>query len=103
MLNGEELVRERVNVWPNQVLQIDKKLLMPYGSLVLTPNPLNCNCRVTIDGEDVGYTRGGVLTINRIEAGTRVVKIWHGKRAKDLKVDIQAEGTTELAVDFKGK
>ena len=103
MLNGEELVRERVNIWPNKVTTVEKKLLMPYGNLTLTTNPLNCNCRVTIDGEDVGGTKGGVLTINRIEAGTRVVKVYYGKRSKEVNVDILAEETVELAVDFKGK
>ena len=103
MLNGEELVRERVNIWPNQATTIEKKLLMPYGSLAITPNPLNWNCRVTIDGEDVGYTKGGVLTINRIEAGTRVIRVSSGKRQKEFNIDILAEETVELAVDFKGK
>jgi hypothetical protein len=102
LLNGEELVRERVNVWPNKVTTVEKKLLMPYGNLTLTTNPLNCNCRVTIDGEDVGSTKGGVLTINRIEAGTRVVKVFYGKRAKEVNIDIQPEQTVDLAVDFTG-
>jgi hypothetical protein len=102
-LNGEELVRERDNVWPNKVTTVEKKLLMPYGNLTLTTNPLNCNCRVTIDGEDVGSTLAGVLTNNRIEAGTRVVTGFYGKRAKEVNIDIQPEQTVDLAVDFKGK
>jgi hypothetical protein len=103
MLGGEELVNERVNVCAGQKTIIEKKLLMPYGSIVLTTSPLNCNCKVTIDGEDVGSTRGGVLTINRLEAGTRVLKVSNGKRSKEMSVNVMPEETVDVKVDFKSK
>ncbi len=103
MLNGEELVNERVNVCGGQKTIIEKKLLMPYGSVVLTTVPINCNCKVTVDGEDVGSTRGGVLTINRLEAGTRVIKVSNGKRSKEMTVNVLAEESVDVKVDFKSK
>lgn len=101
MLNGEELVNERVNICAGQKTVIEKKLLLPYGSVQLTTNPVKCNCHVTVDGEDVGSTKGGVLTINRLEAGTRVFKVSNGKRSKELSVNVLPEETVNVSVNFK--
>jgi PEGA domain len=103
MLNGEELVNERVNICAGEKTSIEKKLLLPYGSVALTTNPINCNCRVTVDGEPVGSTQGGVLTINKLEAGTRVFKVSNGKRSKEVSVTVLPEETVNLNVDFKSK
>ncbi len=103
MLNGEELVNERVNICGGQKTVIEKKLLMPYGSVALTTNPLKCNCRVSVDGDVVGTTKGGVLTINRLEAGTRIFKVSNGKRTKEVSVTVLAEETVNVKVDFNSK
>ncbi len=103
MLNGEELVNERVNICPGQKTVIEKKLLMPYGSVAITTNPLNCNCHVSVDGEEAGSTKGGVLTINRLEAGTRIFKVTNGKRSKEVSVNVLPEETVNVKVDFKSK
>jgi hypothetical protein len=100
MLNGEELVKERVNVWPGKTTTLEKELLMPYGSIVIKPNPINRNYKVTIDGEQVGYTKGGELTINRLESGTRVVVLSFKGRSHEFKVDVKAEGSEDIALDF---
>ncbi len=100
MLNGEELVKERVNIWPGKTTTIEKDLLMPYGSVVLKPNPINRNYQVSIDGEQVGYTKGGVLTINRLESGTRVVVLSFKGRKHEFRVDIKPEATEEVSLDF---
>lgn len=101
MLNGEELVNERVNICAGEKTSITKELKLPYGNVAIKTNPLNINAKVTVDGEHVGSTKGGVLTINRLEAGTRVIKVSNGKRSKELSVDVQPEETVELNVDFK--
>ncbi|MEO7427691.1 MAG: PEGA domain-containing protein [Fibrobacteria bacterium] len=101
MLNGEELVKERVNICAGEKTVIEKKLLMPYGSVAVKTNPLKVNARVTVDGEEVGSTRGGVLTINRLEAGTRIFKVSTGKRHKEISVNVLPEETVELNVDLK--
>jgi hypothetical protein len=103
MLNGEELIKERVNICSGEKTTIEKKLLMPYGSVAVKTNPLNVNARVTVDGEEVGSTKGGILTINRLEAGTRVIKVSTGKRHKEMSVNVLPEETVELNVDFKSK
>lgn len=103
MLNGEELVKERVNICAGKKTVIEKKLLLPYGSVAVKTNPLGINARVTVDGEEVGSTRGGVLTINRLEAGTRVFKVSNGKRHKEISVDVLPEETVNLDVDFKSR
>ncbi len=101
MLNGEELVKERINVCAGEKTTWEGELKMPYGSVAVKTNPLKINARVTVDGEEVGSTKGGVLTINRLEAGTRVFKISNGKRHKEMSVNVLPEETVELNVDFK--
>lgn len=101
MLNGEELVNERVNVCAGEKTIINKELKMPYGNVAIKTNPLNINAKVTIDGEQVGSTKGGVLTINRLEAGSRVISVSNGKRHREVTVNILPEETVEVNVDFK--
>ncbi|MEO6096344.1 MAG: PEGA domain-containing protein [Fibrobacteria bacterium] len=103
MLNGEELVKERVNICAGEKTSIIKELKLPYGSVAVKTTPLNMNARVTVDGEVVGSTRGGVLTINRLEAGTRAFKVSNGKRHKEISVNVLPEETVELNVDFRSK
>ena len=92
MLNGEELVNERVTSAPGRRV-IERKLLMPYGNVAIRTNPLNINANVTVDGDPVGSTKGGILTINRLEAGTRVIKVSNGSRHKEVSVNILPEKT----------
>ncbi len=101
MLNGEELIKERINVCAGQKTEWEGALKMPYGSVAVKTNPTNINARVTVDGEEVGSTKGGVLTINRLEAGTRAFKVSNGKRHKEMSVNVLPEETVELNVDFK--
>lgn len=101
MLNGEELIKERINVCAGQKTEWEGALKMPYGSVAVKTNPLNINARVSVDGEEVGSTKGGVLTINRLEAGTRVFKISNGRKHKEMSVNVLPEETVDLNVDFK--
>jgi hypothetical protein len=101
MLNGEELIKERINICAGEKTTYEKTLLMPYGSVAIKTNPIKMNAKVTVDGEDVGSTHGGVLTINRLEAGTRVIKISNGGRHKELSVNVLPEQTVDVNVDFK--
>jgi len=96
MLEGEELVRERVNIWPNQTLVLDKKLILPYGSLTITTTP--SKAKVFIDGENVGQTSGAPLTVNNIQAGTRILKVTAGKKSKEMQVEIKGEETLSLEI-----
>lgn len=100
MLNGEELVRERINIWPDSTTMIEKNLAMPYGSLIVKTNPQHYDCTVFMDGEDVGSTHGAPLTINKIRAGTRVFRISNGRRFKEYTLVISPEKTVELMADF---
>ena len=96
-----ELIKERINVCAGQKTEWEGALKMPYGSVAVKTNPLNINARVSVDGEEVGSTKGGVLTINRLEAGTRVFKITNGKKHKEMSVNVLPEETVDLNVDFK--
>ena len=103
ILNGEELIRQRVNIWPDSTTVIEKGLVMPYGSLKITTDPIKCNCIVYIDSLDVGSTQGAPLTINNIRSGSRAIRIVDGKRSKEYNVMIFGEKTAELFVDLKGE
>jgi PEGA domain len=98
MLNGEELVTKRLNICPDQTTEFAKALKLPYGSIVIRTTPIKINAKVWIDGEEVGSTKGGVLRINRIEAGTRILKIKNGNKFKELNVDVLAEESVEVEV-----
>ena len=101
ILNGEDLVQEeRVNVWPDSTLVIRKTLVMPYGSLTITTEPLKCDCKVYIEDEEVGSTQGAPLTINHIRAGSRSIRVVNGKKSRDYSVLILPEKTVDLRVNF---
>jgi len=97
MLGGEELINERVNVWPDQTLTIEKKLVMPYGAILLTTKP--GYTRVFIDGEEIGRTAGGPLTINNVTAGTHLIKVSaKGRRSREVEVTVNGEDTTKIDI-----
>jgi PEGA domain len=100
MLNGEELVTKRLNICPDQTTEFAKVLKLPYGTLVIRTTPIKINAKVWIDGEEVGSTKGGVLRINHIEAGTRSVKIKNGSKVKEVNVDVLAEESVDVDVKF---
>jgi len=99
MLNGEELITERVNVWPDRTLEIEKTLKLPYGSVALHIKPEKANAQVTVDGEPVGGG-AGLVRINRLEAGTRSIRVKYGKKVRDIHVDVLPEETVDVNVDF---
>ncbi len=99
MYNGEELITERVNVWPDRKLVIERKLVTPYGSVTLTTKPEK-NVRVSIDGEPIGETEGGPLRINNIEAGSRIFTVTRGKAKKQVEVKVIPEENVEVHVDL---
>jgi hypothetical protein len=101
MLNGEELVKKRINVCAGEKTTWEGDLKMPYGSVAVKTNPLNINARISVDGEEVGSTKGGVLTINHLEAGTRVFKVSHGRKHKEMSVNVLPEETVDLDVDLR--
>ena len=103
MLNGEELVRQRVNIWPDSTLTFEKNLVMPYGSLLITTDPANCDCAIYLDSLDVGRTQGAPLTINNIRSGTRMIKVVYGKKSRDYTVVIIPQKTVELFANLKGE
>lgn len=101
MLNGEELVTRRINICPGQTTEIAKVLKAPYGSIAIHTEPLKVNAKVWVDGQEIGSTRGGILRINNLEAGTRVVKVSGAGRTKEVNVDVLAEETVDVKVKLK--
>jgi hypothetical protein len=101
-LNGVEVVRKRINVWPDSTTTFTKNLTEPFGSLVLKTNPTTCDCTVSVDSVEVGSTHGGPLTVNNVRAGTRIVDVSDGTHSKEYSVLVLPEKTVELLVDFTG-
>lgn len=101
MLNGEELVNKRINVWPSQTTVVDTALAMPYGSMMVTVSP--ANARLTVDEEEVGNVPAAGLRVNNLEAGTRVVRVSKGRRSKEVKVDILPEENVKVHIDLNKK
>jgi hypothetical protein len=100
LLNGEELARLRVNVWPDSTTVVQKTLVTPYGDLTLTTRPPGRDCKVYVDGEEVGSTQGAPLNINHLRAGTRIIRVENGGRFREYEVEILPEKRVELLADF---
>lgn len=98
MLQGEELVSERVNIWPNQTTTLDRKLVLPYGSLHLKTIP--AKIKVNINGESVGETTSAPFIVNKLETGTHLLKLTGKGKTKEMEVQIQGEDTTYLEIKF---
>ncbi|MBF0432696.1 MAG: PEGA domain-containing protein [Fibrobacteria bacterium] len=98
MLQGEDLVNERLNVWPGKLTTVDKDLKLPYGSIILETKP--GHTKVFIDEEDVGRTEGGPLTINNVKAGSHIIKVKAGRRSKTVEVEVLPEDTTKIKVSL---
>jgi hypothetical protein len=97
ILNGEELVKERVNIWPNKTTTIDRELKIPYGTIILTTKPGYTT--VFIDGEEVAKTSGGPLTINNVSAGTHLMKVSAKRRgSREVEVTVEGEDTVRVEV-----
>jgi hypothetical protein len=97
MYGGEELINERVNIWADQTTTIEKDLVMPYGTIILTTIP--GYTRVSIDDEDLGRTSGGPLTINNVTSGTHILKVSaKGRRSREIEVTVDGEDTTRVSV-----
>ncbi len=104
MLEGEELLRQRINIWPDSTTLIKKSLRMPYGTLVIKPNPMGVNYQIFVDSQIVGeVSNSGETTLNKVDAGTRLIGITSGKRSKEYQVVIPPEQTVELNVELKEK
>lgn len=101
MLNGEELVTKRVNICPDKTTEFSKVLKAPYGSIAIHTEPIKVNAKVWVDGQEIGSTRGGILRINNLEAGTRVVKVAGGGKIREVNVDVLAEETVDVKVKLK--
>jgi hypothetical protein len=99
ILNGEELIKERVNIWPDRTTSINKELVLPYGSVFLTTKPGYTT--VYIDGEEVGKTTGGPLTINNVSAGTHILKVSARKKgSREVEVTVQGEDTVKVDISL---
>ncbi len=98
MLQGEELVSKRVNVWPNKTTKIEETLVMPYGTVIVSGAPNNT--RIQIDDVDVGKTEGGPLTINNVQQGDHILKASRGAKKRKYDISVSGEDTTEVKIKF---
>ena len=103
LLSGEELVHQRVNIWPDSTFTFEKDLVLPYGSIRITTDPQNYDCTVFVDEEEVGTTNGAPLTINNMRIGNRQIKVVYRKKSKEYSLVVIPQKTVELLVNFKGE
>ena len=97
MLRGEELVRTRFNVWPDKNNTFDKKLVMPYGSIIVDVNKV---AKVYVDGEYMAQTEGGPLTINNVEEGPHILKVQRGKKSRQQEIHVKGEDTVTVKLSL---
>ena len=66
-LDGWNLYKSRVNLWPNQTTTLNIELKLPLGGLKITTNPPKA--QITLDGRPIGSTNGAELNVGKVPAG----------------------------------
>jgi hypothetical protein len=92
-----QLVKTRMNVWPDSVNTFDSDTKMPYGNIQITTKPGKCD--IYVDGEWAEGTDGSYLTIRNLDAGDHLIKATCGRLSKDTIVTVPNEETLELFLD----
>ena len=104
MLDGEEIIHQRVNIWPDSTTTIDRTLRIPFGNLVIRPNQLGTNYQVFVDSQLVGEpSNNGIMTLRRLNVGLRTIRVVSGKHSGEYEVVIRPEQSVDLEVDLNGK
>ncbi|MEN9309280.1 MAG: hypothetical protein RL173_3212 [Fibrobacterota bacterium] len=98
-LDGHNLYKSRVNVWPNQTTTLNIELKLPLGDIELTTNPPKAS--ITLDGKPIGSTQGGPLTIRKVKDGGHVLCGSAGGKGGCETVQVQREATIKVKLNLR--
>jgi hypothetical protein len=98
-LDGHNLYKSRVNLWPNKTTTLNIELKLPLGDIELTTNPPKAS--ITLDGKPIGSTQGGPLTIRKVKDGGHVLCGSAGGKGGCETVQVQREATIKVKLNLK--
>lgn len=98
-LDGHNLFKSRVNVWPNKTTSLSIELKLPQGDIELTTIPGKAS--VTLDGRPIGSTQGGPMTIRKVKDGGHILCATAGGKSGCQNVTVLREATIKVKLQLK--
>lgn len=93
-LDGWNLVRTRVNVWPDQKTTLNFELKLPLGAIRITTQPSKAEIR--LDGKPIGRTQGAELNVGRVQAGKHELCAQAGAQSTCQSIEVPREDTLQV-------
>lgn len=98
-LDGWNLVKMRVNVWPNKKTTLNLELKLPLGALQIRTVPGKAN--ITLDGKAIGSTKGAELNVGRVPAGKHNLCATAGSLSGCQAIEVPREDTLKVLLKMK--
>lgn len=98
-LDGHNLYKSRVNVWPNSTTSLSIELKLPQGDVELTTVPGKAS--VTLDGRPIGSTQGGPMTIRKVKDGGHILCATAGNKSGCQNITVRREETIKVKLVLK--
>lgn len=98
-LDGWNLYKSRVNVWPNQTTTLNLELKLPLGGLKVTTNPPKA--AITLDGKPIGSTQGAELNVGKVPAGKHTLCGNAGGRSGCQNIEVPREDVLKVQLNLK--
>lgn len=98
-LDGHNLFKSRVNVWPNKTTSLSIELKLPQGDIELTTIPGKAS--VTLDGRPIGSTQGGPMTIRKVKDGGHILCATAGSKSGCQSVTVLREAAIKVKLQLK--
>lgn len=98
-LDGWNLVKTRVNIWPNKKTTLNLELKLPLGNLQIKTIPGKAS--ITLDGKAIGSTKGAELNVGRVPAGKHNLCATAGSLSGCQSIDVPREDTLKVVIKMK--
>lgn len=98
-LDGWNLVKTRVNIWPNKKTSLNLELKLPLGALQIKTIPGKAG--ITLDGKAIGSTKGAELNVGRVPAGKHNLCATAGSLSGCQAIEVPREDTLKVIIKMK--
>jgi hypothetical protein len=98
-LDGWNLVKSRVNIWPDKRTTLNLELKLPLGNLQITTIPSKAN--ITLNGRAIGSTKGSYLGVGKVPAGKHNLCATAGSLSGCQAIEVPREDTLKVQIKLK--
>lgn len=98
-LDGWNLVKSRVNIWPDKRTTLNLELKLPLGNLQITTIPAKAN--ITLNGRAIGSTKGSYLGVGKVPAGKHNLCATAGSLSGCQAIEVPREDTLKVQIKLK--